>query len=146
MCVGDRNGGEGGGGHGDARRERRAREEAGREEEGGGGPRERLEWRGGEEGGRRRRGFEDGGAARSSKPEYVVVADKPARCIYHESHPRTRVRRTCGGLASLVTPQDVGPCFRRNFIPRRPNLGKNQPGLPNHNPKPTPAWLGGWVR
>ena len=57
---------------------------------------------------------------------------------------------SCGksreGKPLVGTPQDVGPCFRRNFIPRRPNLGKNQPGLPNHNPKPTPAWLGGWVR
>ena len=43
-------------------------------------------------------------------------------------------------VVASVTPQDVGPCFRRNFIPRRPNLGKNQPGLPNPNPKPTPAW------
>ena len=43
-------------------------------------------------------------------------------------------------------PPDVGPGCRRNFIPRRSNLDQNQTGLPDPNPKPTPAWLGGWVR
>ena len=36
---------------------------------------------------------------------------------------------------------------RRNFIPRRHIFRhQNQTGLPDPNPKPTPAWLGGWVR
>ena len=43
------------------------------------------------------------------------------------------------------TPPDVGPWCRRNFIPRRPNFRKNQTGLPDPNPKPTPAWLGGAI-
>ena len=50
-----------------------------------------------------------------------------------------------GGWVVLVTPPAVGPCFRRNFIPGRPNFAKKQTGLPNHNPKPTPAWLGGGI-
>ena len=44
------------------------------------------------------------------------------------------------------TPPPVGPWCRRNLIPRRPNSAKNQTGLPGPNPKPTPAWLGGWMR
>ena len=43
------------------------------------------------------------------------------------------------------TPPAVGPWFRRNFISRCPKLQQNQTGLPNHNPKPTPAWLGGGI-
>ena len=39
----------------------------------------------------------------------------------------------------MSTPPAVGPWCRQNFIPRRPNLGKNQTGLPNRNPKPPPA-------
>ena len=46
----------------------------------------------------------------------------------------------------LNTPQDVGPCFHRNLILCRPILEQNQTGLPDPNLKPTPAWLGGWVR
>ena len=45
-----------------------------------------------------------------------------------------------------AAPASVGPWCRRNFIPRRSNLVKNQTGLPGPNPKPTPAWFGGWVR
>ena len=37
------------------------------------------------------------------------------------------------------------PCFRRNLISCRSKLRENQTGLPNHNPKPTPAWLGGAI-
>ena len=85
----------------------------------------------------------------------------PRRCTPHSSLAHLSPRAVNPGRVGLPwpsavrsgewpawfsTPQDVGPCFRRNFIPRRPNLGKNQPGLPNPNPKPTPAWLGGWVR
>ena len=40
----------------------------------------------------------------------------------------------------------VGPWCRRNFIPHRHKLRKNQTGLSDSNPKPTPAWLGGWMR
>ena len=46
---------------------------------------------------------------------------------------------------SETTPPDVGPWCRRNFIPRRPNFRKKQTGLPDPNPKPTPAWLGGAI-
>ena len=48
--------------------------------------------------------------------------------------------------ASYHTPPAVGPWCRRNFIPRRPNFRKNQTGLPDPNPKPTPAWLSGSMR
>ena len=44
------------------------------------------------------------------------------------------------------TPPPVGPCFRRKLISCRPKLQQNQTGLPNHSPKPTPAWLGGAMR
>ena len=43
-------------------------------------------------------------------------------------------------------PPPVGPCFRRNFISCGVGSGQNQTGLPGPNPKPNPAWLGGWVR
>ena len=36
-----------------------------------------------------------------------------------------------GELGGWATPPPVGPCFRRNLIPRRPNFGKTQTGLPN---------------
>jgi len=44
------------------------------------------------------------------------------------------------------TPPDVGPWCRSNFIPHRPNFRQNETGLPDPNPKPTPAWLGSRVR
>ena len=44
-----------------------------------------------------------------------------------------------------TTPPAVGPWFRRNFISRCPKLQQNQTGFPNHNPKPTLAWLGGGI-
>ena len=44
-----------------------------------------------------------------------------------------------------ATTPDVGPWCRRDFIPRRPNFRNNQTGLPDPNPKPTPAWLGGAI-
>ena len=47
------------------------------------------------------------------------------------------------GRVHSSTPPAVGPCVRRNLISCRPKPHKNETGLPNHNPKPTPAWLSG---
>ena len=47
------------------------------------------------------------------------------------------------GKCAVTTPPLVGPCFRLNLISWRPKPQQNQTGLPNHNLKPTPAWLGG---
>ena len=44
-----------------------------------------------------------------------------------------------------ATPPAVDPCFRRNFICRGFDIGQSRPWLPNHNPKPPPAWLGGTI-
>ena len=44
------------------------------------------------------------------------------------------------------TPQDAGPFFRRNVISRNIGIGRNKPWLPIPDPKPTPAWFGGWMR
>ena len=49
-------------------------------------------------------------------------------------------------IIAPVTPPAVGPCFRRHLISCRPKLRQNETWLPNHNPKPTPAWLGGAMR
>ena len=43
------------------------------------------------------------------------------------------------------TPPAVGPCVRRNFISCGSYLDQSQTGLPNRNPKPTPAWLSGAI-
>ena len=43
------------------------------------------------------------------------------------------------------TPKPVGPYFLRNFISCGHGRGQNQTELPNHNPTPTPAWLGGAI-
>ena len=51
-----------------------------------------------------------------------------------------------GVLRRVLHTPPVGPWCCRYFIPRRRKLRQNQTGLPDPNPKPTPAWLGGWVR
>ena len=59
--------------------------------------------------------------------------------------PRGAVAPVGWPVAWPATPPAVGPWCRRNFIPRRPNFRKKQTGLPDPNPKPTPAWLGGAI-
>ena len=58
--------------------------------------------------------------------------------------PRKRKRRP--EVFFFRTPQDVGPFFRRNFISRNIGIEQNKAWLPIPDPKPTPAWLGGWMR
>ena len=50
------------------------------------------------------------------------------------------------GTDHKSTPQDAGPFFRRIFISRNTGIEQNKPWLPIPDPKPTPAWLGGWMR
>ena len=57
------------------------------------------------------------------------------------AHTRTSRDRQSAVLV-VLTPPPVGPWCRRNLIPRRPNLGKNQTWLPDPNPKPPPAGFG----
>ena len=71
----------------------------------------------------------------------------PGRSSRCWPNPQLRKRLMMANCAiNQGTPPPVGPWCRRNFIPRRPNSAKNQTGLPDPNPKPTPAWLGGWMR
>ena len=49
-------------------------------------------------------------------------------------------------LMCTLTPQDAGPFFRRNFSSRGIGRDQNQPRVTTPDLKPTPAWLGGWVR
>ena len=63
-------------------------------------------------------------------------------CSPHHRAPGMEAESTSGGS---TPPPAVGPWCRRNFISRCPKLQQNQTGLPNHNPKPTPAWLGGGI-
>ena len=73
---------------------------------------------------------------------------KPRPAIRRSARWRARptVFLAPGSLARRkLTPPPVGPWFRRNFISRCPILRQNQTGLPSHNPKPTPAWLGGGI-
>ena len=56
----------------------------------------------------------------------------------HETPQNTTIRL-------FLTLPPVGPCFRRNFFSCGYGRGQNQTGLPNHDPKLTPAWLGGAI-
>ena len=97
--------------------------------------------------------------SRSSRTSPVVVARDPERCAvrrcsvsrWRDGATDVRGRgRTCesavGGVAGVfcgqvLTPPAVGPWCCRGFIPRRSDLDKNQTGLPDPNPKSTPAFL-----
>ena len=58
---------------------------------------------------------------------------------------RTRLRGRARVPGCLTTPS-AGPFLRRNFISRGIGRDQNKPWLPNPDPTPTPAWLGGWMR
>ena len=86
-----------------------------------------------------------------------LTAGHPARGALRTHSRPTAARASARGAIKLIlhpqptnpltqTPPPVGPCFRRNSVSCRPKLQQNQTGLPNHNPKPTPAWLGGAMR
>ena len=67
----------------------------------------------------------------------------PKRGIAALEEPKNR-RNSAQKAPYMDTPAS-GPCFRRNFISCGYGRGQNQTGLPNHNSKPIPAWLGGTI-
>ena len=89
----------------------------------------------------------------SRKPAQTVADLASARQHQKPGRPSWSARwRVSGGVICLqrcdrhaTPPPAVGPCFRRDLIPCRPKLRQNETGLPNHNAKPTPAWLSGAI-